>query len=207
MKGTKYYYSNCLMEALKAKFKNWSNVKIIYQPKFINTSNRVHFMWKELDSDRYYDFVHSGKIYSRIIFKGHLREFSSKSYNKLLNDELSDFARNIGNKLEFIPYQTIENWKLVGDYFDMSKCPTGKIMYAIKENDEVSIKIAKISELKIKKAFSKEELDGMSKKYRNMFNLEKINPEKLLVIQDFVDNESITGWKYMAEDIPSTHIC
>lgn len=48
---TKDYYSNCLFEAIKAKFKCGKQVKIIYIPSWKNEVFCPHFMWHDLATD------------------------------------------------------------------------------------------------------------------------------------------------------------
>lgn len=53
------FYSNCLVEALKAKFKNPA-IKIYFRPPYIKNNGRIssmHFMWE--DANFSYDFVDS----------------------------------------------------------------------------------------------------------------------------------------------------
>lgn len=69
------YYSNCLIEALKAKFKDWKNVKITYVSPFYNEVFCPHFLWTDGEYD--YDFGNEGRgdlgIQNWALHKGHIR--------------------------------------------------------------------------------------------------------------------------------------
>lgn len=74
---TKQYYSNCLVEAIKAKLKNKS-VKIFFcKPQTINSFQLCHFMWTDGKAD--YDFSDKGiedlPWYRSFWFKGAIRKF------------------------------------------------------------------------------------------------------------------------------------
>ena len=68
------YYSNCLVEAIKYKLKDWKNVKIIYIPASYNEVYCPHFMWSDGKND--YDFEASRylKWYERLWFKGEVKK-------------------------------------------------------------------------------------------------------------------------------------
>ena len=69
----KLKYSNCFFEALKAKLKDWKNVKITYIPPKYNECYCPHFLWSNGVND--YDFGIERYLhwYERIWFKGHIR--------------------------------------------------------------------------------------------------------------------------------------
>jgi hypothetical protein len=71
------YYSNCLIEALKAKIKWGKQVKIIYIPSWKNEVFCPHFMWHDLTNDTIKDFHaeygYVEKWYNLFWFKGHIR--------------------------------------------------------------------------------------------------------------------------------------
>lgn len=48
------FYSNCLIEAVKAKVKDWKHIKIIYVSPFDNEVFCPHFFWSDGKYD--YDF-------------------------------------------------------------------------------------------------------------------------------------------------------
>ena len=93
------YYSNCLIEAVKAKLKNWKHVKIICVSPFDNESFCPHFLWSDGEYD--YDFcnirddrpmivywtLHKGNIRRRELgygerFKAACKEWTSRHKKK-----------------------------------------------------------------------------------------------------------------------------
>ena len=73
----KDYYSNCLIEAIKAKIKHKSKIKIIYIPSWNNEVCCPHFMQHDLVDDNIKDFhAEQGyveKWWNLFLFKGHIR--------------------------------------------------------------------------------------------------------------------------------------
>lgn len=73
---SKDYYSNCLIEALKAKIKNWKKVKLTFVSPFDNEVFCPHVMWTDGEYD--YDFGNEGKgnqgILNWTLHKGHIRK-------------------------------------------------------------------------------------------------------------------------------------
>lgn len=70
-----YYYSNCFIEALKAKIKCPSKIKITVISPFINEVFCPHFLWSDGNYD--YDFGFEGKISlfkAWTLHKGHIRK-------------------------------------------------------------------------------------------------------------------------------------
>lgn len=68
---SKEYYSNCLIEALKAKIKHPFKVRIIYIPPKLNESRCPHFMWTDGKFD--YDFGTDDYLKCVLVFKGRIR--------------------------------------------------------------------------------------------------------------------------------------
>ena len=70
------YFSNCLIEAIKAKIKYGRGIKIIHLPARDNEIYCAHWMWHDLRDSNVYDF-HSIKPnnhwWNFIIFKGCIR--------------------------------------------------------------------------------------------------------------------------------------
>lgn len=85
------YVSNCLVEALRAKLKDWKHVKIIYVSPFRNEVFCPHFMWTDGKFD--YDFgnegVKVGMFQNWTFHKGHIRKrllgFNQKYKNMCKN--------------------------------------------------------------------------------------------------------------------------
>ena len=73
---SKDYYSNCMIEAVKAKIKDWKHVKITYVSPFKNKVFCPHFLWSDGEND--YDFGIEGLgargIIDWTIHKGHIRK-------------------------------------------------------------------------------------------------------------------------------------
>lgn len=77
------FYSNCFIEMLKAKLKNWNGVTLYKVPPRKNGFNPFpHFMWSDGEYD--YDFGTEGfaKWYHFICFKGHIRQWKLGSAQK-----------------------------------------------------------------------------------------------------------------------------
>lgn len=73
MERTKTFKSNCLIEAVRYKLKNWRDVKITYISPRINEVRTPHFLWSDGVND--YDFGTNAylKWYQRFWFKGSIR--------------------------------------------------------------------------------------------------------------------------------------
>ena len=84
---TESYFSNCLIEAVKAKLKN-KNVKLYFcKPK---KGQMFHFMWD--DGNASYDFSDCEedelKWFQRFLFSGRIRKFKNgfaKQYSQYRN--------------------------------------------------------------------------------------------------------------------------
>lgn len=64
-----YFYSNCFLEAMKAKLRN-PKVTLMYIPAFLNEVHCPHWIW--LDDDGEHDFNRPGELpwYQWLWFKG-----------------------------------------------------------------------------------------------------------------------------------------
>lgn len=73
---SKDYYSNCLIEAIRAKLKNWRGIKITYVSPFHNEVFCPHILWSDGEYD--YDFGNEGKgdqgILNWTLHEGHIRQ-------------------------------------------------------------------------------------------------------------------------------------
>ncbi len=71
------YWSNCFIEALKAKIKWGKEIRIIYIPARKNDIFCPHFMWYDLLDGNIKDFTADpgfvDKWYTNLLFKGHIR--------------------------------------------------------------------------------------------------------------------------------------
>lgn len=76
------FYSNCLLEALKAKVKDWKNVKIIFQKPH-------HFLWYDSKDNKVHDFYQADSFnnwYQMLWHKGYLYAWSYNAYIKWLQN-------------------------------------------------------------------------------------------------------------------------
>lgn len=73
---SKDFYSNCLIEAIKAKIKDWKHIKLTFVSPFDNEVFCPHVMWSDGIND--YDFGNEGKgnqgILNWTLHKGHIRK-------------------------------------------------------------------------------------------------------------------------------------
>lgn len=89
---SKEYFSNCMIEALKAKIRN-PNVKIYFcKPRITKNGNfqMFHFMWSDGMADYdFSDFEENGlPPYKNLFFKGAIRKFElgfAEKYTKYRN--------------------------------------------------------------------------------------------------------------------------
>lgn len=101
---SKSFYSNCLLEAIKAKLKNWKAMKLYVIKPNKHTNSSFHIMWVNQKTDLGYDFsdcrVHTN-WWKSILFKGNLRQFP-KGF-------VQDFVLS-KNIMSGLKYPTIENF-------------------------------------------------------------------------------------------------
>lgn len=71
---SKDFYSNCLIEAIKAKIKNRKQIKITYVSPFINEVFCPHFLWSDGRYDYDFGVCQRLKWYEKIYFKGNIRQ-------------------------------------------------------------------------------------------------------------------------------------
>lgn len=76
--------SNCLLEAVKAKLKDWDNVEIRLYPPRINC-NHFHFYW--IKGDNFYHFVKKD-MKSLFLFEGNVKEYNSKLFYSSLGHKM-----------------------------------------------------------------------------------------------------------------------
>ena len=74
-KLTGEFYSNCLLEAIKAKLRDWKNVKLTYIPPRYNEVFCPHFLWSDGIYDYDFGYVEKQlKWYQIFWFKGRIRQ-------------------------------------------------------------------------------------------------------------------------------------
>lgn len=85
---TREYYSNCLIEALKAKIKWGKQIRIIYISARKNEVFCPHLMWHDLANNTIKDFhAEYGYIerwYNIFLFKGYIRTRPYSVYERWL---------------------------------------------------------------------------------------------------------------------------
>ena len=72
------FYSNCLIEAIKAKIKNPTNIKIMFVKPH-------HFMWYEKSSDKVYDFYQRDTFqhwYQMVWHRGYIYCWKYEAYRR-----------------------------------------------------------------------------------------------------------------------------
>ena len=89
-KVSDYFYSNCLIEALKAKIKNPSNVVITYVPR--SEKGTPHFLWSDGVAD--FDFGVDERLewWQTLVFKGCIRKRNlgfNEKYKKLMSERMN----------------------------------------------------------------------------------------------------------------------
>lgn len=92
----KEYYSNCLIEAIKAKFHDWNNIKIRKLPNYIHKSKN-HFIWINVSTKKVFHFVHTKKInrpLKNIFYKGKIKSVDLETFSKFLNYNLLQYTDN-----------------------------------------------------------------------------------------------------------------
>ncbi len=98
-------YSNCLIEAIKAKIKNWSEVEIHKIPAKFENQIFPHFWWSE--GEKAFDFkCDNPKTKLQVLFfKGHIRESKKYIYennvNKLFSKYVAKMECKYGKVTEF----------------------------------------------------------------------------------------------------------
>lgn len=85
---SKEFYSNCFIEAVKAKIKDPKNVKITFiKPKYNKVKWIPHFLWSDGKSDFDFGTSETLKPYQIFLFKGNIRE-RSLGWNERYKEKL-----------------------------------------------------------------------------------------------------------------------
>jgi hypothetical protein len=86
------WYSNCLIEAVKAKIKWGNKIKVVFIPAKRNENYCPHFMWIDLMNGTIKDFHaevgFQEKWWNFFVFKGHIRCRSYSVYERWLNTNI-----------------------------------------------------------------------------------------------------------------------
>ena len=70
----RYFYSNCFIEAVKAKIKSPKRVRLTYLSPLINEVFCPHWMWSDGEYDYDFGVERYLKWYERLWFKGCIRK-------------------------------------------------------------------------------------------------------------------------------------
>lgn len=88
---SRVFISNCLLEAVKAKLRNWKDVKIIYIPSWLNPNRKHpnHFLWINKKTNLCYEFT-TLKPFNQYklpltFMRGCISVHSIKYYNDYMN--------------------------------------------------------------------------------------------------------------------------
>ena len=76
--------SNCLFEAIKAKLKNWNNIKIIPISKKIARGNCTHFIWYSKKNKTYSHFVWATEKHNSFYYEGKTVTISEKDFQRYI---------------------------------------------------------------------------------------------------------------------------
>lgn len=98
---SKDYFSNCLIEAIKMKLKNWKDIKIHILPTYLINEKIGHFYWENKITNKFYGFQPTKKSVFKWFFNGHVAEYSSEQQEELVNYYLRNMIRSLENKLNF----------------------------------------------------------------------------------------------------------
>ena len=88
-----YFYSNCLLEALKAKIRHPFKVKITFVPK--SESGCCHFMWSDGEHDYDFGAERHFRWYDNFLFKGCIRQRELGSNERYKRKMQNRYAKGI----------------------------------------------------------------------------------------------------------------
>ena len=140
-------YSNCLIEALKAKIKDPKRVKIIYLNKKLNGCR--HFMWTESNTVNHYE---AESKYDSFLFQGHIKKQSKDTFEALILKRLASKRMDVVKYAKKFGFNSVNkpgflDWVTYCPDFDENNLPKeNKIakLVLIINNDKIEVK--KISE-------------------------------------------------------------
>ena len=89
------FYSNCLIEALKAKIRHPFKVKITFIPK--SEKGSCHFMWSDGEADYDFGVERNIKWYEAWWFKGEIRKYSL-GFNKKYKEQMRKRYKKVLDK-------------------------------------------------------------------------------------------------------------
>ena len=85
-------------DAIKAKIKDWKNIKILFIPTRFNDESLFHFMWLNTSSNELYDFKADKPItmiFKSLLFRGSVRKSDFKNYySHYMNSKVTKFLKD-----------------------------------------------------------------------------------------------------------------
>lgn len=132
------FYSNCLLEAFKAKLRDWKNVTVHYIPRKYQNALGCHFYWtRRGEPDNFYDFRAVQEHRPVIWEQGHLRCNTRQEHDVYRNFGLLKLVRRIAKKYDF------KAWEC--EYYDLEH----ELVFFPLESDSVLCPALRYGEFKI----------------------------------------------------------
>lgn len=172
-----FFYSNCYFQALKAKKAGGDNIKIIKLPSYINQSFFPHYFWKDLTTNKYYDFVKENpENKCTLWFKGYIRETSEGAWKRLARIYKNWVIEEFTKAMEVMPS---DKWYTCRDYpyIELDKCKTNKLLVYKGSN---KIEIVDLKDLDV------------------IYHYE----DNAAVIRNFANDKTFIAWNYFNDEIP-----
>lgn len=100
-------YSNCLIEAIKAKIKDPKNIKILKVNRIVSGAG-THYMWYSVKDRTYSHFVWATEKHNRNWYKGKTVVIAEKDFQRhLVERAIRNFKYNFSQMHEFL-----SSWKI-----------------------------------------------------------------------------------------------
>lgn len=118
-------YSNCLLEAIKAKIKDPKNVKIDYMPRTLNRG-RGHFLWINYKEEKVYHYhaQDTKPFWNRPLFNGKLKVMELRVYEGFILKTLYDNNYSVEKAFRYTKKHRLHITKAdVEEYFYYEKNP------------------------------------------------------------------------------------
>ena len=157
---SKTFYSNCLIEAVKAKLKDWHNITIKRIPSYINIDKGCHYYWINKKENQIYEFYGEKEDRTnRIFFRGNIVKTSKKRQEILLDMGVRNLVESLEKQFDFQTYyidtcrkyhEKNPNWELYEESIPKSvfieKNPYPYVLGCYREQGETIIKVYKIGD-------------------------------------------------------------
>ena len=167
------YFSNCYIEAKKAKRNGCTIIKLGY---FYTGKIIPHFFWYNPKENAYFDFHKMKSSSNDFFYKGYVRKTSKDDFIKHINRWV---ANNI-SEIEKVANIPVAQNNLDGGtslfprdwWFEPERCTSGKVLYV-------------------------EIVDGKETyKVDDVNNLEIIDNDMGVILKKLADNINVIGWMY-----------